>query len=37
MELLDCYIFLMCIEDGVGYLVRLEGGEKYDDMVGRGG
>ena len=37
MELLDCCIFLMSIEDGIGYLVRVEGGEKYDDMVGMGG
>ena len=37
MELLDCCIFVMSIQDSVGDLVRVEGGDKYDDMVGRGG
>ena len=37
MELLECCIFLMSIEEGVGGLVRVGGVEMYDDKVGRGG
>ena len=37
MELLECYIFWMSIEEGVSGLVRVGGGEKYHDKVGKGG
>ena len=37
MELLECCILLMSIEEGVGGVLRMGGGEKYDDKVGRGG
>ena len=36
MELLECCVCLMSIEEGVGVLGRLGGEEKYDDKVGRG-
>ena len=37
MELLLFFIWLIRIEEGVGVLVMLGGGEKYDNKIGKGG